>query len=59
MPFLYNPEKGFISTANNRTIGNDFPYYISGLWADPSRAALIKKRLGNLNEIEGECAICS
>ena len=31
MPFLYNPEKGFISTANNRTIDEDFPYYISGL----------------------------
>ena len=51
MPFLYNPKQGFISTANNRTIGDNFPYYISGLWADPSRAALIKKRLDNLNEM--------
>ena len=41
MPFIYNPEKGFIVTANNKTIGNNFPYYISGLWADPSRAQRI------------------
>jgi len=38
MPYLYNPDKGFIVTANNRTIGDEFPYYISGLWADPSRS---------------------
>jgi len=45
MPFLYNPEAGFISTANNRTIDDNFPYYISGLWADPSRADRIKELL--------------
>ena len=38
MPFIFNPEKGYISTANNKTIGDEFPFYISGLWADPSRA---------------------
>ena len=42
MPYLYNPESGFISTANNRTIDERFPYYISGLWADPSRAETIR-----------------
>jgi len=41
MPFLLNPKKGFISTANNKTIDDSFPYYISGLWADPSRASRI------------------
>ena len=41
MPYLYNPSSGFIATANNKTIGEGFPYYISGLWADPSRAARI------------------
>ena len=45
MPYLYNPEKGFIVTANNRTIGNKFPYYISGLWADPSRSDRINELL--------------
>ena len=45
MPFLYNPPKGFISTANNRTIDDKFPYYLSGLWADPSRASRIEEML--------------
>ena len=45
MPFMYNPESGFIATANNRTIDKDFPYYISGLWADPSRASRIVEML--------------
>jgi penicillin amidase len=41
MPYIFNPEKGYISTANNKTIGDKFPFYISGLWADPSRAERI------------------
>ena len=45
MPFQYNPPKGFISTANNRTIDDKFPYYLSGLWADPSRASRIEEML--------------
>ena len=45
MPYLYNPEKGVIVTANNRTIGDEFPYYISGLWADPSRSDRINDLL--------------
>ena len=49
MPFLYNPKKGYISTANNRTIDKDFPYYISGLWADPSRSKRIKKRIESMD----------
>jgi len=48
MPYIFNPEKGYISTANNKTIDDTFPYYISGLWADPSRAEQIKTRLDTL-----------
>ncbi|MBL7014337.1 MAG: penicillin acylase family protein [Candidatus Marinimicrobia bacterium] len=51
MPFLYNPKKGFISTANNKTIGDEFPYYISGLWADPSRASRIEERLSSMENM--------
>ena len=49
MPYLFNPPEGYIATANNKTIGDSFPYYISGLWADPSRAQQIIKRLDTLN----------
>ena len=48
MPFIYNPKNGYISTANNKTIDESFSYYISGLWADPSRAEQIKLRLDTL-----------
>ncbi|MBT3731725.1 MAG: penicillin acylase family protein [Candidatus Marinimicrobia bacterium] len=51
MPYLYNPEKGFISTANNKTIGDEFPYYISGLWADPSRASRIEEMLKESDQL--------
>ena len=50
MPFLLNPKKGFIATANNKTIDESFPYYISGLWADPSRAQQIVARLDTMEE---------
>ena len=49
MPYLFNPKKGYIATANNKTIDDTFPYYISGLWADPSRAQQIIKRLDTLS----------
>ena len=51
MPYLYNPPKGYIATANNKTIGNSFPYYISNLWADPSRAEQIVSRLDTMKNI--------
>jgi penicillin amidase len=51
MPYLYNPDKRFISTANNKTIDNSFPYYISGLWADPSRAEQIQRRLNAIENM--------
>ena len=54
MPFLYNPEKGYISTANNKTIGDDFPYYISKLWADPSRIEQINRRLDSMDNMSVE-----
>lgn len=47
MPYVLNPKNGFISTANNKTIDESFPYYVSGLWADPSRARVIRKTLEN------------
>ncbi|MBI5929641.1 MAG: penicillin acylase family protein [Chloroflexi bacterium] len=28
MPELFNPEQGYIATANNRVVGDDFPYYL-------------------------------
>ena len=54
MPYLFNPDKGYIATANNRTIGNEFPYYISGLWADPSRGDRINDIIDNKRSLDME-----
>jgi penicillin amidase len=48
MPFVLNPESGHIVTANNKIIDDSFPYYISGLWADPSRAERILEMVQQL-----------
>ena len=45
MPFLLNPKKGYIATANNKTIDDSFPYYISNQWASPSRIKRIEEML--------------
>ncbi|WP_174614348.1 penicillin acylase family protein [Virgibacillus ihumii] len=37
LPTVVNPEKGFIATANNKIIGDDYPYHISNVWAQPYR----------------------
>ncbi|NOZ75735.1 MAG: penicillin acylase family protein, partial [FCB group bacterium] len=51
MPYLYNPPEGIIITANNKTIDGNYPFYISNLWADPSRAIRIKNLFGNRSGI--------
>jgi penicillin amidase len=35
LPYTYNPSEGYVVSANNRTIGSDYPYYISN-WFDVS-----------------------
>lgn len=44
-PNLFNPEEGFIITANNKIISDDFPYYISFDWDAPFRAERIRELL--------------
>lgn len=44
-PNLFNPEEGFIITANNKIISDDFPYYLSFDWDAPFRAERIRELL--------------
>lgn len=41
LPESYNPESGFIVTANQRLAGDSYKYYLGNLWADPYRARRI------------------
>lgn len=37
LPTVINPEKGYIATANNEIVDEDYPYYITDFWAQPYR----------------------
>ena len=41
LPQIYNPERGYIVTANNRITPDEYPYPISFEWAEPYRAERI------------------
>jgi len=44
-PSSKNPEKGYIGTANNRTVPIDFPYILSSSWYYPDRAERIDQMM--------------
>ncbi len=45
LPSLLNPAAGYIVAANNKIVGDDYPFYISNLWEPPSRASRIEQLL--------------
>ncbi|NVE01789.1 penicillin acylase family protein [Massilia sp. BJB1822] len=47
-PRQYNPERGYIVTANNRVVAENYPYHISYDWAPDFRATRISTQLDQL-----------
>lgn len=45
LPYEFNPERGYVSSANNKTVSADYPYYISYWFATPSRIDRIREML--------------
>ena len=45
LPFEFNPERGYVSSANNKTVSADYPYYISHWFATSSRIDRIREML--------------
>jgi penicillin amidase len=41
LPHSYDPPSGMIITANQRVVGQSYPYFLSHLWAQPYRARRI------------------
>jgi len=41
LPHVFNPSQGYIVTANNKVVADDYPYFISSSWAPPYRAERI------------------
>jgi penicillin G amidase len=54
MPRLRNPSSNHIVTANNRIVGNDFPYYLSNDWAPAWRAQRIGEVLEQRQNLAAE-----
>lgn len=50
VPFLYNPERGFISSANQKPVDESYPYYL-GRDYPPYRGIYINKRLTAMQQI--------
>lgn len=45
LPAIINPDEGFIATANNKIVGQDYPYYLSNLWEPSGRIERIREML--------------
>jgi len=45
LPTIYNPENGYVASANNKTVSDDYPYYISFRFYPPYRIGRIKQML--------------
>ncbi|WP_409302399.1 penicillin acylase family protein [Peribacillus sp. SCS-155] len=51
LPKAVNPADGFLSTANNKVISDDYPYHISNNWAQPYRQMRIQEFLRSKNDL--------
>ena len=45
LPYEYNPARGFVSSANNKSVDKDYPYYISEWYDAPYRIKRIRQML--------------
>jgi penicillin amidase len=50
LPFAFNPQCGYVSSANNKTVGADYPYYIGTWFSLPSRIERIRDMLDSREE---------
>lgn len=49
LPRLRNPGSGLIVNANNRLVGENFPYFLAADWPSPFRAERIIEAIGDRN----------
>ncbi len=45
LPQSLNPAEGFVATANQKIVNNDYPHFLTSVWAAPYRADTIRDRL--------------
>lgn len=54
LPYSYNPECGYVSSANNKTVDADYPYYIGSWFSLPWRIGRIREMLEEKVVLETE-----
>jgi penicillin amidase len=54
MPHAFNPAQGFIVSANNRIIGEDYPYYLGRSWRNGFRARRIEEVITSRSKVSVE-----
>lgn len=52
LPALFNPEPGYVVTANNCVAGDDYPYLLTGEWLAPYRARRISQLIEELAPLD-------
>lgn len=52
-PHMYNPERGFVSSANQVPADSSYPYYLSSAYP-PYRGLIINRRLSQMQDITPE-----
>lgn len=57
MPWEFNPASGYVSSANNRSVGDDYPWFISNSFELPYRINRIRAMIGE-NEKSGIDDFC-
>lgn len=54
LPTVINPEQGFLVTANNKAIDDDYPYFLTNEWAPEYRATSIYESLNGRTDLTVE-----
>jgi penicillin amidase len=54
LPYTFNPECGYVSSANNRTVDDDYPYYIGTWFSLPNRIERIREMLDSQPQFDVE-----
>ncbi|MDX9941120.1 MAG: penicillin acylase family protein [Bacteroidales bacterium] len=54
VPYCFNPPEGHLSSANNRTVGDDYPYHIGYQYAHPYRIDRIREMLNEKEKLGPE-----
>ena len=50
MPYVYNPLRGYVATANHQTVSSEFPYYVTHYWLPQYRYRRIAELLAASSE---------